>query len=335
MKSARSRGQPVPQPQPTAQAQGSPVLIDPQQKTVVSSLGWVDGGAFWILDVGTGRSRSAQISDARYLSLHAGREGHFAATHHYEAGHLAITAHSFSAPDEIVGRCIVSQDRREFEGPTAVWDHLPKHYVAYLVQPAWSQSALVSLWSDERVQLQIFDWYDGSYDPMYQGIVGVTEIPGSELVLVSVQRSSTAIIHDPVERCKVGELVLSGGTGNPRLYFRRTCSELWADDYDTLVTVDPSNWGVVRRRKLQGAAAGTAQFIGQFAFNPDESICAVARPFSGDVVGLDPQTLRTRYRARLGAQPLKVALLSDRRVFARDWKSGDLLSGTLRRTWTG
>jgi len=73
------------------------------------------------------------------------------------------------------------------------------------------------------------------------------------------------------------------------------------------------------------------QFIGQFAFDADEQVCAVARPFSGDVVGLDPKTLELRYRAELGKQPLEVAVLRDLRVFARDWKTGEILKGALGR----
>jgi hypothetical protein len=90
---------------------------------------------------------------------------------------------------------------------------------------------------------------------------------------------------------------------------------------------------VERSRKLQEAASGTAQFIGAFAFDEAETLCAIARPFSGDIVGIDPDTLRTKYRAKVGSQPLEVALLRDRRVFARDWKTGNLLTAELSRAW--
>lgn len=307
------------------------MLADPEERTIVSSVGWVDGGAIWVLDVATGRPRSVRVGDARYLSLHAGRAGYFAAVHHYEGDRLAITAHSFSQPGWALSRCVVSRHDRRLEGPSSPWEHLPRHYVAYLVQPAWAEFALVTVDGSRAVTLQTFEWYDDSYDKGYQGIVGVTQIPDSHLVLVSVQRSSKPIVYDPVARCKVGELLLSGNHGNPALYFSRTRSELWADDFDTLLRIEPGSWRILQSRKLQEAAAGTARFIGRFGFNADESICSVARPFSRDVIGLDPKNLRTRYRARLGGQPLEAALLRDRRAIARDWKSGDLLQGSLRR----
>ena len=198
-----------------------------------------------------------------------------------------------------------------------------------------SQHGPTSLWFHstplKACGSRTFEWYDDSYDKLYQGIVGVTEIPDSDLVLVSVQRSSTLIIYDPNARRKVGEFSLSNGHGNPTLHFRGP-GELWAADYDTLLKIEPGSWRVLESRRLQDAAAGTAQFIGEFAFNRDEAICAVARPFAGDVIGLDPKTFRTRYQAKIGGQPLEVAVLDDRRVYARDWKSGRLLQGSLRRT---
>lgn len=308
------------------------MLTDPAERFVVSSLGWIDGNALWILDVRSSQASVVQIGDGKYLSLHRGSAGHFAVAHHYDGDRLAITAHSFDAPSAVLSRVIISGESRRFEGPLEPWSNVPQFYVAYLVQPGWSDFALVSI-GREGPTLQTFDWFDDSYDKGYQGVIGVTEIPNSRQLLVSVQRSSKVILYDPVARQKCGEVVLSGGHGNPSLLFRSHVAELWADDYDTVVKVDPNTWRVVRSRKLQEAASGTAQFIGQYSFDAAESLCAVARPFSGDIVGIDPDTLRTKYRAKVGSQPLEVALLRDRRIFARDWRTGNLLTAELGRAW--
>lgn len=53
----------------------------------------------------------------------------------------------------------------------------------------------------------------------------------------------------------------------------------------------------------------------------------MARPFSGDVVSLDTANLEVIERAVLGRQPLMAVGLSDGRVIARDWKTGDWISG--------
>jgi hypothetical protein len=310
------------------------VLTDPLERNIVSSLGWVDGGSIWILDTATGRARTVWLGHAKYLSLHVGRAGFFAVVHHHGSGRFEVTAHSFSDPEEILSRCSISRiAQANIEGSLAPWQHLPKHYVAHLVQPTWSDYALVTISPPEDVTLQRFGWYDDSYDKGYQGIVAATEIPDSNLVLISVQRSSKLVVYDPDARCKVRKIALAERGGDPVVSFRRAAPELWVSDYDTLVKMYASTERILAIRRLQDAPPGTAQFIGQFAFDADESICAVARPFSGDVLGLDPRSLRPKYRVALGGQPFEVALLQDGRVFARDWKSGELLQGALRRAW--
>ena len=61
----------------------------------------------------------------------------------------------------------------------------------------------------------------------------------------------------------------------------------------------------------------------------------VARPFSGDVVGIDAATLKIRRSAKLGREPLELAALPGGEVVARDWKTGDVLHGKLKRRWFG
>ena len=55
------------------------MIVNREQTTVVSSLGWVDGDAIWVCDVESGKARTIpQNTGARYTSLHASdseREG--------------------------------------------------------------------------------------------------------------------------------------------------------------------------------------------------------------------------------------------------------------------
>jgi hypothetical protein len=48
-------------------------------------------------------------------------------------------------------------------------------------------------------------------------------------------------------------------------------------------------------------------------------------------VAVDTHRFRVTLRAATGREPFDVALLRDGRVFARDWKSGDLLLGQIER----
>lgn len=307
------------------------MIIDPQERTIISSLGWADRNCLWCLDIASERPRTVEIGNAKYLSLRAGSKGYFAVVHHFDAGRLEITAHTFADPGAILSRCSIDGEVRRIEGDLAIWNDLPRYYVAYLVQPAWSDFALIEVDAATGLSLQTFEWYDQRYDKGYQGITGVIEIPGSNAVIVSVQRDSRPVLFDPVTRRKIGEIALTGKHGNPTLHFRRTAHELWADDYDTVLKLEPESWRILNQQGLQGpGAGGTAQFIGQYAFDVNERICAVARPFSGDVVGLDPEELRVYCRAEVGAQPLVTSVLRDNRIFARDWKTGALLKGVLR-----
>ncbi len=314
------------------------MLLDLSARIVISSLGWVNKGGLWTFDLRDERERTVTVSDAQYLSVHAGADDHFAVVHHHDGSRVEITVHRFHAVDEPVARAVVEADRTELTGEPSAWMNVSKHYTAYCKRPSWSDDALIRIEPERRrVEVQPFDWYDEQYDKGYQGIVDVAEIPGDTLLLVSIQRDSRLVLHDPVTRTRRGFVSLSGKGGNPQIFFRRTADELWATDYDRLVKVRPGSWKALSSSRLQPAAAGTAMFIGRFWFDSAETMCVVARPFSNDVVALHPSSLRTMSRCGMDGQPIEAVALPDGRVIARDWKTGALLRGVLgpepKRPW--
>jgi hypothetical protein len=127
--------------------------------------------------------------------------------------------------------------------------------------------------------------------------------------------------------------LLADRRGNPRPEIRNAGKELWAVDYDTLVVVQISDGRVLKSARLQQARQGVNEFVGDFSFSPSGDLCMVARPFSGDVLALNATTLKTRSSVRLGKQPLELLALSESDVVSRDWKTGALLRGTLKRRW--
>lgn len=311
------------------------MLSDAHGGVIVSSLGWVDHGGLWVFSVADGAVATLPLGDPKYLTVHRGRDDFFSVLHHFEGDRIEIGVHRFAAPGEAVARARLDRDGARVEGDAAAWSHVPASYVTWYAGPSGSDFALVRVHPGEgRIELQQFDWYGDEYDKGYQGVVGVAEVPGQDLLIVSVQRDSRPVLYDPAARRKLGALELSGRGGNPTLFFRRHARELWADDYDTLLKLEPGSWRVLRSRRLQSAAAAAMQFIGQYSFDADERLCVVARPFSRDVIALDPRTLRTRFRCKLDGQPLEAVALPDRSVVARDWKSGALLRGRLRRAWS-
>jgi hypothetical protein len=313
------------------------LISDPQATVVLSSLGWVDGDALWRLDAATGTTDAIRLdSGCRYASLHSSGTGRFAVAHHFDGARLDITVRSFATPGRIDARAVVAEDGSRLTGDLESWRDVPLLFVEYLAFAPWKDFVLVRVSpSTKSVIVQRLEWFDQSYDKDYQGVVGVVHVPGTESAVVSVQRSSRLVLHD-LETGKAQRFIpLAGRAGNPMLALRQGGTELWAIDYDTLVVVRTDTWNVVRRKRLQWAWSGTMQFIGDFAFGPD-GLCVVARPYSGDIVGIASGSLRVTHGAKVGRQPVNVAVLPPDRVVARDWKTGSLLQGQLRpRRWFG
>jgi len=315
------------------------MIAAPDGTAVLSSIGWVDGDALWRLDAASGRLDAIPLgTGARYSSLHhdeaGARSGQFAVAHHFDGRRFEVSVRAFSAPDAVLARAAVDPAGTGVDGDAAAWAGVPRLYVEYLGFAPWNSFVLLRVSpSDGAVEIQRLAWYDESYDKAYQGIVGVLELPGGDAALVSVQRSSRLILHDLATGARRRAIDLGDRGGNPRLALRDSGREVWASDYDAIAVVRTDTWQVTRRARLQGARAGTQEFIGGFAFAADEPLCVVARPFSGDVIGIDLETLKTRRSARLGRQPLEVAALPGGEIVARDWQTGDLLRGALRRRW--
>ncbi|HEU4341484.1 MAG TPA: hypothetical protein VFU31_07930 [Candidatus Binatia bacterium] len=311
------------------------MIANSERTVLVSSMGWVDHDALWIYDVPARReSRVPLGSGAKYLSLHLSQPNYFVVGHHFDGARYEITVHRFSEPAQAIARAVITQSESVLSGDSDSWKQVPRLYVEYLRFFPWADFVLLSISpSLGLIEVQRLEWYDDTYDKGYQGIVGVLEIPGEGCALVSVQRSSQLVMHDLETGKKTRAIDLAGRGGNPKLYFRASAAELWASDYDTIVVVDRTNWAVTKRARLQQAWAGTQQFIGDYSFAPDEQACVVARPFSGDVVGIDPSSLKIKRRAKLGKQPIEVAALPGNQVVSRDWKTGEVLQGKLERRW--
>ncbi|MCP5487710.1 MAG: hypothetical protein H7A43_03590 [Verrucomicrobia bacterium] len=310
------------------------MILSQDQSLIVSSLGWTDTGGLWVLETRSGGLSTPKISDAKYLSLHQGSGDFFSIIHHYDADQILISVHSFADPPKVLARVSFGPSGNSFEGDASVWPHVPKAYVAYFKRPALSDFHLFLI-EPIRPSAEVvgLDWYDDSYDKGYQGVIGVVEVPDEDNLVISVQRDSHPVLYDLDQRRVISKLSLADRSGNPTLRFTRQSRELWADDYDTLLRLSPPDWKVRDTMLLQDASAGCRQFIGAYSFNQDESLCAVARPFSGDVVALNTSKFRITHTCNLGQQPLLVSLLSDGTVYARDWKTGRLLKGTLKKKW--
>jgi hypothetical protein len=306
------------------------MLINSSESHLISNLGWLDKGNLWLCETASARVSAFTISDADYLTLHPGEEDAFVVVHNYTATErLEISAHNISSPQEELSRITFIAGLADFSGDPQVWLKLPRAYVIganylLLLDPC-----------KQTAELRELAWFNDSYDHAVQGIVGVTEVPGKALVVISIQRDSEPVLYCPEEDQVIRKIALAGRSGSPVFRFRDSGKEVWVNDYDMLLRLNPEDWSIRDKTRLQWAPPGIDRFIGDFAFNKDESLCAVARPFSGDAVALDTTTFKVTHEASLGQQPFDVSLLSDARVLARDWQSGQLVKGSLkpRRRW--
>ena len=307
------------------------MIANPEKTTLVSSVGWVDHDTLWLFHVPAARAECLSLgSGARYLSLHSSGSDRFSVGHHFDGTRFELKVHSFSNPGRVQAQAILKNDENRLAGDSSAWENVPLLYVEYLSFEPWKDFVLLRVSPQGGlIRVQRLEWFDDTYDKVYQGVIGVLELPGEEVAVVSVQRSSQLIIHDLDTGLKKGAVDLGGYGGNSDLQFRNEGKEIWANNYDSIVVIQRSDWRILGSARLQGTSPQVRGFIGDFSFAPDEEICAVARPFSGDVVGIDTATLKIKRTAKLGRQPLEVVALAQGEVVARDWKTGDLLHGKL------
>jgi hypothetical protein len=276
------------------------------------------------------------LESAKYLTLYSCKDpNQFTVFHHSNSALIRLTVHTFDNP--AVPLCTIEhlEEKTQIEGDASTLQNAPRYYVAYYDPGYNADFHLISIdFERAKIETDRFDWYNHSYDKGYQGIVGVIELSSDKLI-VSVQRDSHPVVYDPQRRTIVRKLSLADRHGNPKFRFVKRRKELWADDYDTILKFDSDSLNMKEARRLQTAAQGAAEFIGDWSFNEDESLCLVSRPFSGDIVAISADDLKIRYIAKTGKQPLEAIFLKGGKVVARDWKTGELLIGSLKRKWFG
>lgn len=312
------------------------MFISPDSRLIVSHLGWVDKSALWTYDVVKDGVNLVPVGNAKYLTLYSSKDkNQFSVFHHSDGPLLRLTVHSFDNPATPICKIEHSEGKTQVQGELEVLRNAPHYYVTYYNPGFNADFHLISIdFERGKVEIERFEWYNDSYDKGYQGIIGVIELDSGNLI-VSVQRDSQPIVYDPKTKTVVRKLSLAGNHGNPKFRFARQRGEIWTDDYDTILKFDSKTLSLKTSQRLQMAATGTAQFIGDWSFNNDESLCLVSRPFSGDVVAISTDDLKTKYVAKIGNQPLQSVFVSNNNIIGRDWKTGALLKGSLRRKWFG
>ena len=307
------------------------MIVSADERVIISHMGWVDHGAIWLLRVDDGDPRPVGLGEAQYLRLREGVDDFFSAAHYFSGELRRVSVHRISAPELVVAQLSLERQSVHLEGDKSAWGSVPLSYTGYLPQGTIGAAGyyLVRVRGGDA-EVQALTWFnDDSYDLGYQTALDPTDVPGTDLVIIPIQRCSQPVLFDAATGTVVRELTLANRYGNPTVVLRPKVNEAWVIDYDTLLRLDMADWSVKDKLLIQPDRKGVGRFVGELGFTLDNAICAVARPYSGDVVAIDTKTFRLTQQVTLGRQPLDVATLEDRRVFARDWQTGDLLFGKL------
>lgn len=300
------------------------MINDSNFKYAISNLGWVDKGNLWIYSSEKNDVESFRLSDSQYLSIHKGENDYFSVAHNFNDYRFEITVHHFSDPTKIVCRLSFDNFKNTVDGDINLLCHIPKYYIANL---NINNEFKFHLFRIDNGQLSVNDdkinwYYDGNFDFGYQGLIGVTEY--KDELIFCVQRDGSLYRYSLISDKIIEKIPLANKYGNPRVTFCENFSELWVDDYDTLLKVNPKKWKVENNKLLQPADKGTGQFIGSYSINKD--LIVIPRPYSSDILILD-KDLNIKTSIKVESQPLEAVLL-DKVIVGRDWETGKLIIKT-------
>ena len=296
------------------------MINDSNFKYVISNLGWVDKGNLWIYSSEKKDIESFRLSDAQYLSIHKGENDYFSVGHNFNDTRFEITVHHFSDPTKVVCKLSFDNFKNTVDGDINLLCHVPKYYIASL---NINNEFRFHLFRIENGQLSVIDdkinwYYEGNFDFGYQGLIGVTEY--EDELIFCVQRDGSLYRYSLISNEIIEKIPLANKYGNPRVTFCENFSELWVDDYDTILKVNPKTWKIENYKLLQPDDKGSGQLIGSYSINKD--LIVVPRPFSSDILILD-KDLNPKASIKVGNQPLEAVLL-DKLLVAREWQTGEL-----------
>jgi hypothetical protein len=296
------------------------MFLDLATATVFDSTGFGRGSGIWSCDTKVRRQRWVSLPGGGPARVWKHGDGLMRVR---DAGGISIRA--CAEPDVELSRLWTADGAWRFDGDGALWiEPLP-----LLVKGKRNHTDLIIVDGPaQRVTRHELNWFfEGDYDFGYQGPTECLAMPAVGAILVAVARSSTLVALDIHTGHKLDEIQLSGrgGAGNLK---RLSDTTFAATNYDALCLVDATQGLIQTSDVLQlPKPPNTAQFIGNYDWG---SVLAVARPFSRDVLKLDPKTFEVIGRGRVLHQPFDICMTSEKRFVTRSWKTGKVSFGAFR-----
>lgn len=305
------------------------MLLDRTERFVVSSLGWVDKGTFVQKNLESGQVTGHVLSKDGFVKLtDIDGDRFLAAAFDWEAGNTCFDVRRFAEPATSLWSLRVALQEQEVSGDPTKAIGTPRFHVNTFSGDT-STGRLIELATDfGSAILHDLPWYGEKHDLGYQGLVDAVALPNSAQVLIGIQRSSRIVIHDLSTGTLERDFELAGRNGNPKLDI--VGNELWTIDYDTFVRIDLRTFHALGSVLLQPSANGTGQFAGSMYRHLLTKKIAVARPYSGDVIIVDPKSFKIEQSITIGRQPLCCIVTSTGRILTREWRNGEWFETSAR-----
>jgi len=296
------------------------MFLDPATATVFDSTGIGKGSGIWSWDTKARRQRWISLPGGGPARVWQHGDGLMRVR---DADGISIRA--CAEPDVELSRLWTVDGDWRYSGDSALWiEPLP-----LLVKGKRNHTDLIIVDGPaQTVTRHELNWFfEGDYDFGYQGPTECLAMPAVGVILVAVARSSTLVALDIHTGQKLDEIQLSGrgGAGNLK---RLSDTTFAATNYDVLCLVDATRGLIQTSDVLQPPKPpNTAQFIGSYDWG---RVLAVARPFSRDVLKLDPKTFEVLGRGRVLRQPFDVCMTSESQFLTRSWKTGAVSLGAFK-----
>ncbi len=193
------------------------MILNSSETKIVASCGWVDKSSLLVIDTRDHQEKRFKIGEAQYIVLKKLPKDYFIVIQYFSGEYVILSIHSFADPTSKLTEVIVTSKHLEFKGDQGLWKLAPKYYVAYLNdQFQGNDYRLIEINLERKDELfPNLEWFDDSYDKGYQGVMDVVEIPNTNYLLFSVQRSSAPVLYDISNKKVVSKIKLAGRTGNP------------------------------------------------------------------------------------------------------------------------
>ena len=306
------------------------MLLNTEEDTIISNCNWTDKNNILVINTASEKVTTFQVNNCKSIQLKRHSIEGFISIEHFLDETLVFSIRPYKNPEIVLSRLRITDDDFHYSGDVHLWKTCQRYYIHRFNHHTFGDGKfLIDLQADSYrgIFLQL-SWVNESFDNNYESALDVLQVPGTKSILFSLSRCSELYLYDLERKSLIKRISLASRFGDPKPIFNRTSSELWCADYDTLLKLRVSDFHIICEKRLQKSPLEEEmQFIGEFALTPNEQFCAVARPFSKDVILLDSNMFEIVSSSKSQYQPLDIVVLSDFRFVCRDWKTGAIQFG--------